>query len=102
MKRLLVVLTLAGLSACSSGEAPKADDASTAGFPVTITHLFGSTVIKAKPQRVVAIGGGDMEAAISLASTATRWSTPGCRPTRGCTCSRRWLAKNKLYNALPA
>jgi iron complex transport system substrate-binding protein len=33
---------------------------------VTIDHLFGSTTIKAKPQRVVAIGGGDIKAAIAL------------------------------------
>ncbi len=58
----------AGLTACGQDETPKstAGDSSTAGFPVTIAHLFGTTTIKAKPQRIVAIGGGDMEAAISL------------------------------------
>ncbi|MFB6720234.1 ABC transporter substrate-binding protein [Kribbella sp. NPDC056345] len=63
-----VVLALAGLTACSQGETPQntAGDSSSAGFPVTITHLFGTTTIKAKPQRIVAIGGGDMEAAIAL------------------------------------
>ncbi|WP_202872651.1 ABC transporter substrate-binding protein [Kribbella soli] len=33
---------------------------------MTIDHLYGSTTIKAKPQRVVTLGGGDTEAAIAL------------------------------------
>lgn len=33
---------------------------------MTVDHLYGSTTIKAKPQRVVTLGGGDMEAAIAL------------------------------------
>ncbi|MGC4938847.1 iron-siderophore ABC transporter substrate-binding protein [Kribbella sp. DT2] len=55
------------LGACGSG----GDDENAAapagdGFPVTIDHLFGSTTIKAKPERIVAIGGGDMESAIAI------------------------------------
>ncbi|WP_344418103.1 iron-siderophore ABC transporter substrate-binding protein [Amycolatopsis minnesotensis] len=44
---------------------------STAGFPVTIEHLFGSTTIERKPTRIVTLGGGDMEAAIALDAVPT-------------------------------
>ncbi|WP_427885973.1 ABC transporter substrate-binding protein [Kribbella sp. GL6] len=33
---------------------------------MTVDHLFGSTTIKTRPQRVVTLGGGDMEASIAL------------------------------------
>ncbi|WP_433165476.1 ABC transporter substrate-binding protein [Kribbella sp. CA-247076] len=63
---LLVVAALT-LAACGQGDADEAATVSgDAGFPVTIDHVFGSTTIEARPQRVVAIGGGDMEAAIAL------------------------------------
>lgn len=63
---LALALTL-GLGACSNDDA-KTDAAAPAGdgFPVTIDHLFGSTTIKTKPKRIVAIGGGDLETAIAL------------------------------------
>ncbi|WP_410789327.1 iron-siderophore ABC transporter substrate-binding protein [Kribbella sp. C-35] len=56
------------LAACSQDDTQKsaASTGDTAGFPVTIDHLYGSTTIKAKPQRVVTLGGGDLEAAIAL------------------------------------
>ena len=65
----IAVLALsAGLAACSQDDTKNsaASTGDTAGFPVTIDHLYGSTTIKAKPQRVVTLGGGDMEAAIAL------------------------------------
>lgn len=57
-----------GLTACGQDDTQNsaATTGDTAGFPVTIDHLYGSTTIKAKPQRVVTLGGGDMEAAIAL------------------------------------
>ncbi|NIK54571.1 iron-siderophore ABC transporter substrate-binding protein [Kribbella shirazensis] len=57
-----------GLAACGQDDTENsaASTGDTAGFPVTIDHLYGSTTLKAKPQRVVALGGGDMEAAIAL------------------------------------
>ncbi|TWD81431.1 iron complex transport system substrate-binding protein [Kribbella amoyensis] len=62
-----VVLALAAsLVACGSDDGPETTAAGGEGFPVTVDHLFGSTTIPAKPQRVVTIGGGDMEAAIAL------------------------------------
>jgi iron complex transport system substrate-binding protein len=65
----IAALTLgAGLTACGQDDPGNsaASTGDTAGFPVTVDHLYGSTTIKAKPQRVVALGGGDMEAAIAL------------------------------------
>ncbi|MFC6161083.1 iron-siderophore ABC transporter substrate-binding protein [Kribbella jiaozuonensis] len=66
----VAVLALgAGLTACSENDDTQnsaADTGASAGFPVTIDHLFGSTTIKAKPERVVTLGGGDMEASIAL------------------------------------
>ncbi|MEV5964563.1 iron-siderophore ABC transporter substrate-binding protein [Kribbella sp. NPDC051952] len=64
----LAALSLgAGLAACGGQDDTQNSAASSsAGYPVTIEHLFGSTTIKAKPERVVTLGGGDMEAAISL------------------------------------
>ena len=65
----IAVLALsAGLAASSQDDTENsaASTGDTAGFPVTIDHLYGSTTIKAKPQRVVTLGGGDMEAAIAL------------------------------------
>jgi iron complex transport system substrate-binding protein len=58
----------AGLAACSKDDTQNsaATTGESAGFPVTIDHLFGSTTIKAKPERVVTLGGGDMEASIAL------------------------------------
>ncbi|MGZ0148920.1 ABC transporter substrate-binding protein [Kribbella sp. WER1] len=68
--RLVAALAIAvlALGACSKDATTNsaASTGDTAGFPVTVDHLFGSTTIKAKPQRVVTLGGGDMEASIAL------------------------------------
>lgn len=61
-----------GLSACgetgpsTNEETPHAEGTQPAGFPLEIEHRFGRTVIERQPKNVVAIGGGDMEAAIAL------------------------------------
>ncbi|MGW7682360.1 ABC transporter substrate-binding protein [Kribbella sp. NPDC054772] len=65
----IAVLTLgAGRTACGQDDTQNspASTGDTAGFPVTIDHLYGSTTIKAKPERVVTLGGGDLEASIAL------------------------------------
>jgi iron complex transport system substrate-binding protein len=64
---LVAVLALVfALVACSNDDAGDPAASTGQGFPVTVDHLFGATTIKAKPERIVAIGGGDMEAAIAL------------------------------------
>ncbi|WP_020672152.1 iron-siderophore ABC transporter substrate-binding protein [Amycolatopsis nigrescens] len=57
------LVTACGADRATSG-APGAGDAT--GFPVQIDHRFGSTKIEKKPSRIVALGGGDMEASIAL------------------------------------
>ncbi|MFL0566692.1 iron-siderophore ABC transporter substrate-binding protein [Microbacterium sp. 179-I 1D1 NHS] len=46
----------------SGGTAATADDA----FPVTITHAFGETTIKSKPERVATVSWANQEAALAL------------------------------------
>lgn len=63
-----------GLSACSSdpgGASSSASGSATgasagAGFPATVSTKFGDVTVKAKPQRVVALGWGDAEDALQL------------------------------------
>lgn len=48
-------------SAGSSGSA-----AATAGYPVTIDHVFGSTTVDAQPERVVTVGFNEQDFALAL------------------------------------
>ncbi|ROR73422.1 iron-siderophore ABC transporter substrate-binding protein [Bogoriella caseilytica] len=65
---------LLALSACSAStasepapEAPAAEEApESSAFPVTIEHEFGETVIEAEPERIVAIGWGDLDNLLAL------------------------------------
>ncbi|NML51073.1 iron-siderophore ABC transporter substrate-binding protein [Streptomyces sp. R302] len=70
---LLTAALAAGLSACGgSGTEPKSSDGTAAtaekaaGFPRTVRHDKGSTEIKAKPQRVVALDNSLVEAVVAL------------------------------------
>lgn len=66
---LLAISATAGLAACSGKSAPAASgsaSASGAGFPVTITHAFGTTTIKAKPQRVATLAWANHEVPLAL------------------------------------
>ncbi|RAY11587.1 iron-siderophore ABC transporter substrate-binding protein [Actinomadura craniellae] len=81
--RLLTALAsflLAGslLTACGSDEPETPAAAGTAGnaFPVTITHKFGQTTIKAEPKRIVTVGLTDQDAVLALGKVpvaTTEW-----------------------------
>lgn len=71
----LAAVAVLALSACSSGddsgsEATATDGSSTAAdpgsFPVTVDTKFGEVTIESAPERIVALGWGDAETALSL------------------------------------
>ncbi|MQA94532.1 MAG: ABC transporter substrate-binding protein [Streptosporangiales bacterium] len=67
-----VVLTAAlaiGLTACGGGSAQESEEAGgpvAAGFPRTIQHHKGSTQLKDKPKRIVALDNSLVEAVVAL------------------------------------
>ena len=71
-KPLLAALTLSGallLSACSGSGSPSSNGGSgggAAGFPVTVDHAYGSTVIPAKPTRAATVAWGNQDVALAL------------------------------------
>ncbi|WP_237669121.1 ABC transporter substrate-binding protein [Rhodococcus sp. BS-15] len=58
------VLALA--AGCSSDTDASGSPGSSAGFPVTIDHRFGETVIDTEPTRVVTIGFNEQDFALAL------------------------------------
>jgi iron complex transport system substrate-binding protein len=52
-----------------SASSTASSSAGGAGFPVTITHKFGSTTIKKAPERVVSLGWADADALLALGIT---------------------------------
>jgi iron complex transport system substrate-binding protein len=75
LRRLLPLLTLVGLlTACSAGPAPDPGSGAPApssdgAFPARIEHVFGSTEIPERPQRVVALGVTDADPVLALGVT---------------------------------
>ncbi|MGA9870789.1 MAG: iron-siderophore ABC transporter substrate-binding protein [Rhodococcus sp. (in: high G+C Gram-positive bacteria)] len=62
---MLVSMVLA--AGCSSPEADPSDTAGVSGaFPVTIEHVFGSTAVAEKPERIVALGVSDADVVFAL------------------------------------
>jgi iron complex transport system substrate-binding protein len=69
-------LFLLVLSACSSqsnsdensegSNSSGGDSASTEGYPITIEHAFGETVIESKPERVATVQWGNQDVALAL------------------------------------
>ncbi|HEY5821010.1 MAG TPA: ABC transporter substrate-binding protein [Propionibacteriaceae bacterium] len=58
---------LGGLSACSSDEPAPAPSASpTPTFPVTVTHMYGTTTVKAEPKRIVVVGNTEQDTLLAL------------------------------------
>ncbi|KIR64610.1 MULTISPECIES: iron-siderophore ABC transporter substrate-binding protein [Micromonospora] len=53
---LLVTLVAGGCAASEAGPADTASGSSSAAFPTTLTHAFGTTTIAAKPERIVVVG----------------------------------------------
>lgn len=71
----VAAVAVLALSACSSGgdsgsEATATDGSSTGAdagsFPVTVDTKFGEVTIESAPERIVALGWGDAETALSL------------------------------------
>ena len=66
----VVAATSLLLTGCAGNSAAPADDAAQAatsdGFPVTISNVYGKTTIESKPTRVVAVDWGNNEAALAL------------------------------------
>ncbi|MDN5860716.1 MAG: iron-siderophore ABC transporter substrate-binding protein [Pseudonocardia sp.] len=69
-RRSLLALLGAGLAGCAApavrARPPNATAPEGGGFPVTITHRFGTTTIPAPPRRVVAIGDQDATYAVGV------------------------------------
>jgi len=64
-------LLVGGLAACGSGDdepaaAGTAPGSSSAAFPVTVDHIWGSTTIEEAPERVVALGVTDSDPILAL------------------------------------
>lgn len=62
----LAALTLAGCATASTDTTGGAGAASDGGFPVTIEHAFGETVIESKPERVATVSWSNQEVPIAL------------------------------------
>ncbi|QAY74498.1 iron-siderophore ABC transporter substrate-binding protein [Agromyces protaetiae] len=57
------------LSACAAGDTASENESAAAsgeGFPITIEHAFGETVVEQAPERVATWGWGSTEAAIAV------------------------------------
>jgi iron complex transport system substrate-binding protein len=63
---LAALFTLAGCGDDSAAEPAAAGSGPAAGFPVSLTHPFGTTTITKKPARVVALGWNDLAIANAL------------------------------------
>ncbi len=64
---LTALLAVGLVSACSTDAADTTSESAAAGaFPVTIEHIFGSTAISERPERVVALGISDADVLLAL------------------------------------
>lgn len=58
--------SVAGSASGSTTGSAVGSGAATAGYPVTIDHVFGATTIDAPPQRVVTVGFNEQDFALAL------------------------------------
>ena len=69
MKKILLAFIVFSfvLSGCSvANKDTNSESSNTKGFPITIEHAFGKTVIKEKPKRVATIAWGNQDTALAL------------------------------------
>jgi iron complex transport system substrate-binding protein len=66
--RIALIAALAALlvGGCGEKESNAPAQQTEAGFPVTIEHKFGTTVVEQPPERVVAVGFNDQDFALAL------------------------------------
>ena len=62
----LAALALAGCASASADDDTATGSASGDGFPVTIEHAFGETVIESKPERVATVSWSNQEVPLAL------------------------------------
>lgn len=66
-KTAAMVLAVTSVAACATSESAESDGGGTdSSFSVTIDHIYGSTTITGKPERIVTLGVSDADAAIAL------------------------------------
>ena len=63
----IAVALTGSLAACSSStDAATTESESDSGFPVTIEHAYGETVIEQKPERVATVAWSNHEVPLAL------------------------------------
>lgn len=73
---LFVTVAACGSSGSSEAGSQKTTAAASKAFPVTIAHKYGSTTIKAEPQRIVTVGLTDQDSVLALGKVpvgTTEW-----------------------------
>lgn len=78
----LLLIASAALAGCAADPAPVdagagSGAAAADGFPLTVEHAFGETVVDTPPERVVTIGWGDLDNALALGTAPIGYYAPG-------------------------
>lgn len=81
----LALVAAAALTACSGPADAPPEAPASAGFPLTVTHRLGETVIPAEPVRVIALGVPDVDVTAALgvvpvAALASPYTADGVWP----------------------
>ncbi|MFT4167276.1 MAG: ABC transporter substrate-binding protein [Microlunatus sp.] len=87
----LSAIVLGGLAACSGANepAPTPEPSAAAAFPVTVSHRYGETTIKAAPQRIVVVGFTEQDTLLALGITPIATTTA------------TWAGSDEEYNVYP-